>query len=154
MAQGREAAQEVTMPRWRPHEEAYLQEHAGDGAQAIAESLGRTVKSVQVHASRMGVSLYRRWHCPNCGRYTYKPLSRWSGWCRRCSIEASADTAAMKNKRIRQEVAEEKEAIRKEERRRQMIYSDTDRQKRELRRLRETRKRNENKGGETREDEE
>ena len=137
------------MPRWKRHEEDYLEQHAGDGAEAIAEALGRTVASVQVHASRMGVSLYRRWHCPNCGKYTYRPLTAWSGWCRRCSIEASADTAAMKNRRIRKEVAEEREAIRAEERRRQMIYSDTDRQKKELRRLRETRKRNENQGGET-----
>lgn len=124
------------MPRWKRHEEDYLREHAGDGAQAIAEALGRTIPSVKTHASRMGVSLYRRWHCPNCGHYTYRPLSKWSGWCRKCSIEASADTAAEKNRRIRREVAEEKEAIRREERRRQMLYSDTDRQKRKLRKLR------------------
>ena len=130
------------MPRWRELEESYLREHAGDGAQAIADALGRTVSSVKTHASRMGISLYKRWYCPNCGRYTYRPLSKWSGWCRRCSVEASADTAAMKNRRIRKEVEEEREAIRKAERRRQMIYSDTDRQKRELRRLREARNRN------------
>lgn len=137
------------MPRWKAHEETYLQEHAGDGAQAIAEALGRSVGSVQVHASRMGVSLFKRWHCPNCGKYTYKPLTKWSGWCRKCSIEASADTAAMKNRRIRQEIDEEMAAIRKEERRRQMLYSDTDRQKKELRKLHELRKRNENTEGET-----
>ena len=134
------------MPRWKPHEEAYLEEHAGDGAASISEALGRSVSSVTTHASRLGVSLVRRWHCPNCGHYTYRPLTAWSGWCRKCSIEASADTAAAKNRRIRREVAEEKEAIRNEERRRQMIYSDTDRQKRELRRLREERKRNANTG--------
>ena len=139
------------MPRWKAHEETYLQEHAGDGAQAIAEALGRSVGSVQVHASRMGVSLFKRWHCPNCGKHNFKPLTKWSGWCRKCSIEASADTAAMKNRRIRQEIDEEMAAIRKEERRRQMLYSDTDRQKKELRRLRGARKRNENPKGETRE---
>ena len=136
------------MPRWKPHEESYLQEHAGDGAQAIADSLGSTVRSVQCKASSMGISLYRRWHCPKCGHYTFKPLSSWSGWCRRCSIEASADTAALKNRRIRQEVAEERRAIKAEERRRQMIYSDTDRQKKELRRLRGGRERNEKSKGE------
>ena len=130
------------MPRWKAHEESYLQEHAGDGAQAIADALGRSIQSVKSHASRMGVSLCVRWHCPKCGKYTYKPLTKWSGWCRRCSIEESADTAAMKNRKIRREVAEEKEAIKAEERRRQMIYSDTDRQKKELRRLREERNRN------------
>lgn len=137
------------MPRWKPIEETYLETHAGEGAEAIAKALGRTIRSVQCKASTMGVSLYRRWLCPNCGHYTYRPLTKWSGWCRKCSIEASADTAALANRRIRQEVAEEKEAIRAAERRRQMIYSDTDRQKKELRRLRESRERNENPKGET-----
>ena len=150
MAKGRQAAQEVTMPRWKDHEEDYLREHAGDGAQAIANALGRTVPSVKTHASRMGVSLYKRWHCPRCGRYTYKPLTKWSGWCRKCSIEESADTAALKNRQIRREVAEEKEAIRREEMRRQALYSDSDRQKRELRKLRESRNRNATSKGETR----
>lgn len=134
------------MPRWSEREEEYLEAHAADGAASVAEALGRSISSVQTHASRMGVSLVRRWLCPNCGRHTYRPLSKRTGWCRRCSIEASADTAAMKNRAIRREVAEEKEAIRKEEKRRQMIYSDTDRQKRELRRLRESCKRNANPG--------
>lgn len=125
--------------RWTRYEDAYLENHAGDGAKAIAEHLGRTESSVKTHASRLGISLYRRWHCPNCGKWTYRPLTEWSGWCRRCSIEASADTAAMKNREIRKEVQEEKEAIRKEERRRQMIYSDTNRQKELLRKLREER---------------
>ena len=137
------------MPRWMDHEEAYLQNHAGDGAQAIADALGRTVPSVKTHASRMGISLYKRWHCPNCGHYTYTPLSKWSGWCRKCSIDESADTAALKNKQIRKEVAEERRRIREAEQRRQAIYSDTDRQKKELRRLREERNRNATSKGET-----
>ena len=130
------------MPRWKAHEEAYLQEHAGDGAKAIADALGRTVPSVKTHASRMGVSLYRRWHCPKCGHWTYAPLTKWSGWCRKCSIDESADTAALKNKRIRQQVAEERRRIKEAELRRQAIYSDTDRQKNVLRRLRGERNRN------------
>lgn len=130
------------MPRWKEHEEDYLRKHAADGAQEIAKALGRTIPSVKTQASRLGISLCKRWHCPKCGRYTYKPLTKWSGWCRKCSIEESADTAAMKNNSIRREVAEEKEAIKNEERRRQMIYSDTDRQKRELRKIRELRNRN------------
>jgi hypothetical protein len=127
------------MPRWKPSEESYLRDHAAEGAQAVAEALGRTVSSVQTQASRMGISLYKRWRCPKCGRYSYRPLTKWSGWCRKCSIEASADTAALKNRQIRKEIAEEKEAIRKEERRRQMIYSDTDRQKRERKKMRRNR---------------
>lgn len=139
------------MPRWTETEEAYLRDHAGDGAQAVADALGRTVSGVKTHASRMGVSLYKRWHCPKCGRYTYKPLSKWSGWCRKCSIEESGDTAALKNKQIRKEVEEERGRIREAEQRRQAIYSDTDRQKKELRRLRGGRNRNATSKGEIRE---
>lgn len=136
------------MARWRRYEEEYLKKHAGDGAKEIAEHLGRSVQSVKSHASRIGISLYKRWYCPNCGKYTYKPLTEWSGWCRRCSIEASADTAAMKNREIRKEVEREKAAIREEERRRQMLYSDTNRKKNELKKLREERNRNATTGGE------
>lgn len=136
------------MARWSEADESYLADHAGDGAEAIAKALGRTVSSVQTHASRMGVSLVVRYHCPRCGRYTYRPLTKWSGWCRRCSIEESADTAALKNKQIRKEIKAEEAAIRESERRRQAIYSDTDREKRKLRRLRESCKPNANPKGE------
>ena len=130
------------MPRWSQSEEDYLTAHAGDGAAAIAEALGRTVSSVKTHASRMGLSLVIRYHCPRCGKYTYRPLTKWTGWCRSCSIEESADTAALKNKQIRREIAEEEVRIKGAERRRQAIYSDTDRAKRKLRRLRESCNRN------------
>ncbi len=135
------------MAWWKPYEEAYLLDHAGDGAKAIADALGRTVSGVQTHASRMGVSLYTRWYCPKCGRHTYKPLSDRTGWCRACTIQATGDTAALKNAEIRKEVAEEKERERKEERRRQMLYSDSYRQKSELRRLRGVCNRNANTEG-------
>ena len=126
------------MARWKDSEETYLTEHAGDGAEAIAKALGRSVSSVQTHASRMGLSLVVRYHCPRCGRVTYKPLSKRSGWCRRCSIEESADTAALKNRQIRKEIAEEEKKIRDSERRRQAIYTDSDREKRRLRELRKS----------------
>ena len=130
------------MPRWRKAEETYLTEHAGDGAEAIAAVLRRSVYSVQCKASEMGVSLVVRYRCHRCGRDTYKPLSKSTGWCRKCSIDYSADTAALKNRRIRKEIAEEKERIKEAERRRQAIYTDTDRKKKELRRLREERQAN------------
>lgn len=133
------------MARWKKAEEDYLAEHAGDGAQAIADALGRSIYSVQCKASELGVSLVVRYHCPRCGRYTCRPLTKWSGWCRRCSIEESADTAALKNKQIREEIAEEERLIQEAERRRQKIYSDTDREKRKLRRLRESRQRKDKK---------
>ena len=135
------------MARWKDEEEAYLQAHAGDGAEALAEALGRSVWSVRCKASELGVSLVTRYHCPRCGKYTYKPLTKWSGWCRACSIQESGDTAAIKNKKIREEIAEEECRIREAERRRQMIYSDTDRGKKKLRRLREVRQPNDNPKG-------
>lgn len=125
------------MPRWKPDEVRYLSEHASDGAVSIAEKLGRSVISVQVKASRMGLSLCRRWLCPRCGRYTYSPLVNRSGWCIKCSIDESADTAAMKNKRIRMEIAEERRRIEEAKKRRQAIYTDSYKRKQELRRLRE-----------------
>ncbi len=115
----------------------YLSEHAGDGAVPIAEKLGRSVISVQVKASRMGLSLCRRWLCPRCGHYTYSELVKHTGWCLKCSIDESADTAAMKNKRIRMEIAEERRRIEESKKRRQAIYADSYRRKQELRRLRE-----------------
>ena len=137
MARCGEAPQEVIMPRWTPTEDAYLLDHAGDGAKAIADALGRTVASVQTHASRKHISLFRRWRCPRCGREVYLPLSEWSGWCRECSVNESADRAAIKNRQIRKEVAAERRRVAEAMKRRQSIYSDTDRKKRELRRLRE-----------------
>lgn len=125
------------MRRWKPDEVRYLSEHAGDGAVPIAEKLGRSVISVQVKASRMGLSLCRRWLCPRCGHYTYSELVKHTGWCLKCSIDESADTAAMKNKRIRMEIAEERRRIEESKKRRQAIYADSYRRKQELRRLRE-----------------
>lgn len=125
------------MARWSDFEEQYLRDHAGDGAKAIAEALGRTVYSVQWKASSMGVSLLKRWLCPRCGRYSYHPPAKWSGWCRSCSVEHSADSAAMKNRELRAEIAEERRRIKESERRRQAIYADTYRRKRELCKLRE-----------------
>ena len=131
------------MPRWKDAEETYLAEHAGDGAEAIAAKLGRSVRSIQCKASVMGISLVVRFRCPRCGKDTFKPLSKSTGWCRKCSIDESADTAALKNRRIRREIREEEMRIKESERRRQAIYSDTNRKSNELRRLREVRERNE-----------
>lgn len=129
--------------RWTRREEAYLSDHAGDGSRAVAEALGRSTASVKVHASRLGISLRLSTICPRCGHVTHSPLVKWSGWCRKCSVDESADRAALKNRRVRAEIEEERRRILDAERRRQAIYSDTDRKKNELRRLREMRNRNE-----------
>lgn len=136
------------MAWWKPYEEEYLVAHSRDGVQAIADNLGRSVSSVKSQAHRMGISLAVRHLCPNCGRETFKPLSNETGWCRRCTVMASADKAALANRKLREEVKREEEAIREEVRRRQMCYSDSSRRREELRRLREGRNRNATKEGE------
>lgn len=134
--------------RWKQWETEYLTSHAGDGAEPIAKKLGRTKRAVEVMASRLGVSLRRTWYCPRCGRNVYAPLSQWSGWCRRCSVSESKDGAAIKNREIRKEIAQERRSVQQVERERQAIYEDTRRKKKELRKLRESREVNEKWEGE------
>ena len=59
--------------KWTTREIKYLEEHANDGAEEIAEALGRTIISVQVQACRYGISLAPRCRCPKCGAVTRKP---------------------------------------------------------------------------------
>ena len=127
------------MPRWTAREDEYLAAHAAEGAASVAAALGRSVPSVQSHASRIGVSLTKRYHCPRCGRFSYLPLSVRTGWCRKCSVEASADSAAERNREMWEEVAREKAAVEREEKRRQALYADTARKKKELAKLRRNR---------------
>lgn len=129
--------------RWSKEEIAYLERHASDGAEAVASRLGRSVHAVEVMASRMGVSLRPSWQCPNCGRTTYRPLDQRTGWCKACTIEASHDVAAAKNREIRAMIREEEQRIQAAKRRRQAVYSENTRAKKKLRRLRESREVNE-----------
>lgn len=75
------------MAYWTSGDIAYLEEHAGDGAESVARALGRTVGSVKMQAQRFGISLRRRWDCPKCGQVTFRPLDRRTGWCRCCTME-------------------------------------------------------------------
>ena len=122
--------------RWTPAEVSYLTAHANEGAQAVADALGRSVRSVECAASRYRVSLRRRWMCPRCSRVTYVPLSAQTGWCRTCTIEESRDVAVMKYREVMREIGREQARILEAKRARQAVYSDTDRKKNELRRLR------------------
>lgn len=122
--------------RWRQWEIAYLEAHAGEGAEAVASHLGRTVASVQVQASRLRVSLRRSWRCPRCGRVVYTPLSGASGWCMRCHVGVTRDRAALANRRARMELQAEEAAVAAVERERQKYYSDTSRRRKKARKLR------------------
>ncbi len=111
--------------RWTTAEISYLQEHAQDGAAAIASALGRSIESVKQQAKRYGVSLRKKWHCPNCGLLVHKPLNTRTGWCAACS-------KAHRRERLEQEVAELREEVRRErseDRKRQAIYSQKNRLK-------------------------
>lgn len=79
---------------WTSSEVRYLEEHAGDGAAAIAEALGKSVTAIEVQAHRYGLSLRKRWLCPKCGRETFKPLSNRTGWCVSCTREQRATEIA------------------------------------------------------------
>lgn len=114
--------------KWTTREIKYLEEHAGDGAEAIAKALGRSVRSVDNQARRYGVSLRKSWVCPKCGMRVSKPLSSRTGWCAACTKENRME-------RIAEEVRElEEEAKRNEriDRERQRLYSRKSRAKKKL----------------------
>lgn len=116
---------------WTSREIRYLEEHAEDGAEAIAEALGRSKSSVEHQAHRYGVSIRRRWRCPKCGAVTRKPLSSVTGWCANCTKEE-------RRGRIAEEVRELEEEVRRaqrEDRERQALYSKKSRARKKLRNL-------------------
>lgn len=107
------------MRRWTTGEVRYLDEHAHEGAAAIARALGRSVYSVQQQASTYRISLQIRWHCPRCGHWTRRPLDSRTGWCAVC-------TKAERRRRYEQEVRELEEEVmreREEDRMRQALYA-------------------------------
>ena len=76
------------MRRWTAREDAILERYGAMGVVAVCriirEQTGkvRTESACQHRASRIGVSLFERATCPECGR-TVKRLRR-SGLCERC----------------------------------------------------------------------
>lgn len=107
------------MRQWSTRELRYLEEHSGDGAKAVAKALGRSVNSVEWQARRCGLSLRKRSQCPNCGRWTFKPLNRVSGWCAECTKELRMSDLAEQASAMREEAARE----RRNDRERQRYYS-------------------------------
>ncbi len=113
---------------WTTEEIRYLEEHQGDGAEAIAEALGRTVISVRVQASRYGIALTPRWRCPRCGMQTRKPLNPVTGWCANCTKEARRDRISEEVRELEEEVSRSE----REDRERQRLYSRKHRAKKKL----------------------
>ena len=114
--------------KWTTREIKYLEDHAEDGAEAIAGALGRSVQSVKAQAKRFGLSLRRAWQCPKCGMHVHTPLSPKTGWCQSCTLEH-------RNERIAEQVRELQEEVRREEmlkRERQRLYSAKHRARKKL----------------------
>ena len=116
------------MRKWTTKEVAYLEEHAGEGAEAVAEALGRTVRSVEVQASKYGISLRRSWHCPRCGMRTSKPLSGRTGWCAACTKEHRIGAIAEQVREMEEEVMRNEMLDREKQR----LYSRRSRAKKKL----------------------
>lgn len=102
--------------RWTTREIRYLEEHAGDGAKAIAKALGRSVDSVEWQARQCGLSLRRRWQCSRCGMQTFKPLNRRTGWCSSCTKEAKARDYARQVQSLEEEARREERANKERQR--------------------------------------
>lgn len=107
------------MAVWSTSEVEYLASHAGDGAASVASALNRSVQAVKVQASRYGISLRRRWHCPRCGNTTFTPLSPKTGWCSACAKEEQAIETARQIALMERDSERDAEATR----RRQAAYS-------------------------------
>ncbi len=107
------------MRRWSTSELRYLEEHQGDGAGDVAKALGRSRDSVEWQARQCGLSLRKRRQCPNCGRWTFKPLNRANGWCVECTKERHARDLAEQANAMREEAVREK----RNDRERQRHYS-------------------------------
>lgn len=113
---------------WTSSEVRYLEEHAGDGAVAIAETLGKSVTAIEVQAHRYGLSLRKRWLCPKCGRETFKPLSNRTGWCVSCTREQRAAEIAEQVRAMEEEARREDKANKE----RQRLYSRKYRAKKQI----------------------
>lgn len=107
------------MKRWTTREIRYLEDHAEEGADAIATALGRSTESVRQQAKQYGISLRKKWHCPKCGHWSFKPLSGKTGWRAPC-------TKAERRHQLEQEVRDLEREVRREQdenRKRQATYS-------------------------------
>lgn len=117
------------MRQWSTRELKYLEEHAGEGAKAIAKALGRSEDSVKWQAQRCGLSLRKRSQCPNCGRWTFHPLNRINGWCIECTKELHMSDLAEQANAMREEAVREK----RNNQERQRYYSAKSRAKKKQR---------------------
>ena len=111
--------QAVRRKPWTTSDMRYLEQHAHEGATAVAKQLGRTPEAVRIQACRYGISMRARWYCPRCGMWVHRPLSTRTGWCRACTLEVHNARLADEARNMEAELAREAEM----ERARQAIYA-------------------------------
>ena len=107
------------MRQWSTRELRYLEEHAGEGAAAIAKALGRSIDSVKHMARKCGLSLRKRHQCPRCGQWTFRPLNRVNGWCIECTKELHMSDLADQASAMKEEASR----CKRNDRERQRYYS-------------------------------
>lgn len=93
---------------WTAEEEALMRENAHLGADAVAAALWKTlgkkrsVRAVEMHASRMHLSLRQRTECPRCHALGVH-LSRKTGVCRLCTEELYIEEERVFNELLHEE---------------------------------------------------
>lgn len=105
--------------RWTTRELRYLEEHAQEGAEAIAKALGCSPNAIRIQAHTYGISLRTRWQCPRCGHWVYKPLNPKTGWCATCTKEKRRGAIEEEVRQMEEEAMRERD----ENRKRQALYS-------------------------------
>lgn len=95
---------------WTTRQNMVLEEHAREGARsctlALVEELGveRSVGSVKMHASRMGLSLAERHTCPECGHEGGPHDFRFNdGLCEACHVMRKARELDSRNSVLERE---------------------------------------------------
>ena len=78
------------MSTWTSKQEGIIRERCYEGAEAVRDAIERecgvshSVRAVEMHASRMKVSLKVMGVCPECGAVGVR-INRQSGMCRKCT---------------------------------------------------------------------
>lgn len=99
------------MTFWTIRQEEVMREHCYRGAAAVQEALlrecgvHRSVRAIEMHASRIHMSLRVRPQCPECGVIGTR-LNRQSGMCVRCTELMHVEEERAFNELLEAEAAE------------------------------------------------
>lgn len=102
------------MSKWTIAEEELLRDFAHKGAKAVSVEIARLLgvvrspRAVEMHASRIHVSLRRLGQCPRCGTIGVH-LSQKSGMCKLCTEEFYIEEERVFNELLREEAKSREE---------------------------------------------